>query len=122
MTETREAPLAHEEVGSAHPTAFLAGYAISMIAMAVAFFITVRHSMGYLHFLLAVSLLAVLALLAQAVFLFRLDLSTTQRWKTATLFLVIPLFVLSVGLTGWMFHTLYPRTMLKFMQVQGSDM
>jgi cytochrome o ubiquinol oxidase operon protein cyoD len=122
MTESGEAPLAHEEVTSAHPAAFLAGYAVSMITMAMAFLVTVRHSMGYLHFLLTVSLLAVLALLAQAVFMFRLDLSTTQRWKTTTLFLVIPLFVLSVGLTGWMFHTLYPRTMLQFMQVQGSGM
>jgi cytochrome o ubiquinol oxidase operon protein cyoD len=54
--------------------------------------------------------------------MFRLDLSDAQRWKSATLLLVLPLFVLSIGLTGWMFHTLYPRTMLDFMQVQGTGM
>ncbi|MDD2877327.1 MAG: hypothetical protein PHT60_11420 [Acidiphilium sp.] len=39
---------------------------------------------------------------------FRLDLSKARQSKTISLVLVIPLFVPSIGLAGWMFHTLYP--------------
>ena len=90
--------------------------------MAIALMVTLRHEMSYVRFVIAVAILGGLALLAQAVLMFRLDLSSGQRWKTISLLLVVPLFVLSIGLTGWMFHTLYPRTMLDFMQVQGSGM
>ncbi len=113
-------PLLHPEVRQASTLAYSAGFAASTVFMAIALFITLGHALPYLGFLTAISGLAVLALLAQAVLLFRLDLSETQIWKTVSLVLVIPLFVLSIGLTGWMFHTLYPRTMLHFMTVQGS--
>lgn len=115
-------PLDHPEVRQANPIAFVSGYACSLAFMAMALLLTLRHVLPYLNFLLAVSLLAILALLAQVALMFRLDLSKEQLWKSMSLILVLPLFVLSIGLTGWMFHTLYPRTMLDFMQVQGSGM
>ncbi|MDD2862758.1 MAG: hypothetical protein PHI71_17070 [Acidiphilium sp.] len=115
-------PLDHPEVRHASPLAYVSGYLLSVIFMAIALLLTVRHTMHYLNFIIAVSILAGLALLAQALLMFRLDLSKSQQWKTFSLILVLPLFVLSVGLTGWMFHTLYPRTMMHFMQVQGADM
>lgn len=113
-------PLLHPEVRQANALAYCAGFVASTVFMAIALVITLGRVLPYLGLLAAISALAVLALLAQVVLLFRLDLSETQLWKTVSLALVIPLFVLSIGLTGWMFHTLYPRTMLHFMAVQGS--
>jgi cytochrome o ubiquinol oxidase operon protein cyoD len=122
MSLHRADPLDHPDVRNASGIAFVAGYAASVGLMAIALMVTLRHETSYVRFVIAVAILGGLALLAQAVLMFRLDLSSGQRWKTISLLLVVPLFVLSIGLTGWMFHTLYPRTMLDFMQVQGSGM
>lgn len=113
-------PLAHPEVMLANAFAYCAGFVVSIGLMAAALLITLLgQGLSYLTFLASISGLAMLALLAQAVLLFRLDLSETQIWKTVSLILVVPLFVLSIGLTAWMFHTLYPRTMLNFMAMHG---
>jgi cytochrome o ubiquinol oxidase operon protein cyoD len=41
-----------------------------------------------------------------------MNISETQIWHTVALILFIPLFILTIGLTSWMFHGLYRRTML----------
>ncbi|MCW8305900.1 hypothetical protein AruPA_02520 [Acidiphilium sp. PA] len=115
-------PLDHPDVRNASAVGFVAGYAASVGLMAIALMVTLQHEMSYAGFVIAIAILAGLALLAQALLMFQLNLSGAQRWKTISLLLVVPLFVLSIGLTGWMFHTLYPRTMLDFMQVQGNGM
>jgi heme/copper-type cytochrome/quinol oxidase subunit 4 len=115
-------PLDHPEVRHSSALSYISGYLLSIVFMAVALILTLRHTMHYLNFIIAISILAGFALLAQALLMFRLDLSKSQQWKAFTLILVLPLFVFSIGLTGWMFHTLYPRTMMHFMQVQGADM
>jgi cytochrome o ubiquinol oxidase operon protein cyoD len=60
----------------------------------------------------AVSGLALLALIAQAFFFYGLDISQHQIWKSISLVLTVPLFVLSIGLTVWMFHELNGRMMM----------
>ena len=49
--------------------------------------------------------------MAQLVLLFHLDFSETQRWNSLTLMLNVPLLILSVGLTSWMFRELYTHVM-----------
>ncbi|HEX7388479.1 MAG TPA: hypothetical protein VF286_00115, partial [Acidiphilium sp.] len=82
MSTHSENPLAHPEVMLASTFAYCAGFVISIGLMVAALLITMLgHGLSYLTFLASISGLAMLALLAQAVLLFRLDLSETQIWK-----------------------------------------
>jgi cytochrome o ubiquinol oxidase operon protein cyoD len=38
-------------------------------------------------------------------------MSPAQTWKSLSLILTLPLFVFTIGLSVWMFHSLMPRTM-----------
>jgi len=53
-----------------------------------------------------------LALVSQAVLYYGLDISRSQIWKSVALMLTMPLFIITVGLTVWMFQSLDQRTML----------
>jgi cytochrome o ubiquinol oxidase operon protein cyoD len=106
-------PLQHPEVQQANATGYVVGFALSIAFMLAALIITAQHAFGgFLPRLEAVSGLAFVALLAQCALFFGLDLSREQIWKTVSLVFTVPLFVLSIGLTVWMFHTLYLRTTL----------
>lgn len=105
-------PLLHAEVRASSTVAFAIGYVISVALMVAALVVTMRHALGRIDLVVVTSLLAMLTLITQAVFMFRLNLSQSDRWKAVSLVLALPLFVLMLGLTGWMFHTLYLRTML----------
>ena len=104
-------PLLHSEVRQASTGGYFAGYAASLILMLAAFLVTQQHVLPYDVFLWVVSSLVVIALVAQAALFFGLGLSPAQAWKSVSLILTVPLFVFSIGLSVWMFHSLYPRTM-----------
>jgi cytochrome o ubiquinol oxidase operon protein cyoD len=122
MEKAQTDALDHPEVQQNGFLSHILGFIISLLTMGMGLLITLNHSLPYIEFIIAIAVLAFLALLAQVIFLFRLNLSSTQKWKSLSLVLVLPLFVLSIGLTGWMFHTLYPRTMLNAVQKQTSNM
>ena len=111
MSSEQADPLDHPEVRQAGTVGYAAGYATSIILMLGALVVTDRHALSYLPFLWVIASLAVIALFAQAALFFGLGLSRVQVWKSFSLILTLPLFVLTIGLTVWMFHTLYPRTM-----------
>jgi cytochrome o ubiquinol oxidase operon protein cyoD len=104
-------PLTHLEVRQASTAGYAAGYAASVILMLAALLVTQQHELPYPVFLWIVSSLVVIALVAQAALFFGLGLSPAQAWKSVSLILTVPLFVFTIGLSVWMFHSLYPRTM-----------
>lgn len=105
-------PLQHPEVQLAHGGQYIAAYIASMALTALPLWVVIHH-LGSKLTLMAVVVAAAAALVViQGYFWLRLDLSKTQRWMTASLILFIPLFVVTVGLTAWMFATLYTRTMI----------
>jgi cytochrome o ubiquinol oxidase operon protein cyoD len=82
--------------------------------------VTEQHSMAATPLLATLSGLAIFLLIAQCLLFFGLDLSRYHIWKTASLILTVPLFILSIGLTVWMFHSLNDQTMLP--EMPGMDM
>ncbi|MBW4024000.1 MAG: hypothetical protein HIU92_12845 [Proteobacteria bacterium] len=104
-------PLTHPEVRQATTGGYAAGYGVSVILMLGALLITQQHVLAYPTFLWLISSLVVLSLFSQAALFFGLGLSPVQAWKSVSLILALPLFVFTIGLSVWMFNSLYPRTM-----------
>lgn len=105
-------PLDHPEVRILSAPAALVGTLLALAAMAFALVLTLARVAAPFDRMVAVGCLAGLALLAQALCLFRLGIGEAQIWKTIALLLVLPLFVVTIGLTDFMFHSLQARTML----------
>jgi len=105
-------PLAHPEVRQASLGGYVLGYALTVALLGVGLFGTRSHSLPPEPLLVALSILAVFLLLAQAMTFFGLNFSRYHVWKTVSLVLTVPLFILSIGLTVWMFHALDTVTMM----------
>ena len=112
MAHVPNNPIAHPEVQLANGRDYVIGYGISLVTMAVALVVVVQHAWGEYGLAVAVAVCAIIALLAQAVLWERLDFSRAQLWITISVLLFIPLYVLTIGLTAWMFASLYTRTFL----------
>jgi cytochrome o ubiquinol oxidase operon protein cyoD len=104
-------PLTHPEVRQASTGGYAAGYAASLILMLAALLVTEQHGIPYAAFIWIISSLVVISLFAQAALFFGLGMSPAQTWKSLSLILTLPLFVFTIGLSVWMFHSLMPRTM-----------
>jgi cytochrome o ubiquinol oxidase operon protein cyoD len=105
-------PLHHPEVQQASAIGYVAGYVVSVLMLLGALLLTTGHVLSPMLLLAAVSGLALVALVAQTFFFYGLDVSQHQIWKSVSLVLTVPLFVLSIGLTVWMFHELNGLTMM----------
>jgi len=101
-----------------HPEAQLASgryivaYIVGLALMGLSFGLVEKHAFTPLGLGIAISAIGALAAIVQCVLLLHMNLSETQIWHTVALVLFIPLFVLAIGLTAWMFHGLYRRTMM----------
>ena len=104
-------PLAHPEVRQASLPGYAAGWATSIVLMLAALIVTQQHAVPFLVFLWIIGSLGILVLFAQGALFFGLGLEPGQMWKSVSLVLTLPLFVLTVGLTVWMFHALGMRVM-----------
>lgn len=112
MSHAHQNPLDHPEVQLASTGGYLTGFVASAILMAISLVIVNHHAMSTTGAEILIGLIALAAVLIQSYLLFHLNLSETQRWHTAAFVLTIPLFILEVGLSMWMFHTLHARTMI----------
>ncbi|WP_298136183.1 hypothetical protein [Acidiferrobacter sp.] len=104
-------PLKHPEVRLASGPAYVAGFLIATILMMVSLYIA-RHPALAPHTMLVLAGVAGLVVLFQLVLLMQLNVTPTQIWTTVSFVLAFPLFVIAVGLSMWMFHSLDARTML----------
>lgn len=116
MAGSHSNPLEHAEVrmGSAvrYITAFITTILLMFVAMLVAQHRVANPSMSYETFVIIVGVLLLVALILQALLYFGLDISQAQIWKSVSLMLTLPLFIITVGLTVWMFQSLDSRTMI----------
>ena len=111
MTHTPDKAWQHPEVqlaGGGYIVAFVLGIAF----MGLSFAIVRGQALAPMDIGVAISVVAGLTALVQCVLLLHMNISETQIWHTVALILFIPLFILTIGLTSWMFHGLYRRTML----------
>jgi cytochrome o ubiquinol oxidase subunit IV len=112
MSAPQTSPLDHPEVRMASAWRYISGFISSMVLMQAALLVTMRQHQPYEEYALTIGGLALVSLMSQAALFFGLDISRAQIWKSVTLVLTIPLFILTVGLTVWMFQSLADRTML----------
>ena len=112
MEVSNKRPREHPEVSLASEVRYIAGFAITVALMGLSLILVRSHALSPTLLLLAIAGIAALAVLAQLVLLFHLDFSEVQIWNTLTLALNVPLLILSIGLTAWMFRTLYLQVMM----------
>jgi cytochrome o ubiquinol oxidase operon protein cyoD len=105
-------PLQHPEVQQASLRGYISGYGVTLAGLGICLLVTQAHVLAPIPLLSAISALALVLLIAQAFLFFGLDFSQHNIWKTFSVILTVPLFVLSIGLTVWMFHELNGLTML----------
>ena len=119
-------PLEHPEVHIAGPIRYLAGFVSTIVLMFIAMVVAVHRQLhpdtSYETFVIIVGVLLIVALLLQAVFFYGLHVLKAQFWKDVSLVLTVPLFIITVGLTVWMFQSLDQRTMVKPMTMEQPTM
>lgn len=103
-------PSAHPEVQQGTALRYLAGFVTSAGAMYAAYALAAGkpQSVEQLEVLGGAVLFA---LVTQGLLFFGLDISRAQIWKSVSLVLTIPLFIVTVAFTVWAFASLYDRTM-----------
>lgn len=112
MAHDSHNPLIHPEVRGASTGLYIAAFVLATVAMGIGCIVTVGFDLPRGSTLEWISILAAIATLGQLYLLFKLDLSKTMRWHTISLVLTIPLFVMAIGLTVFMFHYLELRVMV----------
>lgn len=112
MSHGHDNPLDHPEVKLANTRGYLIGYVFALAMMILSLGLVKGHALTPSGLTVVLSLIAFVVVLVQLYFLFHLDLSETQIWHTVALVLTVPLFIMAVGLTIWMFYTLHMRTMI----------
>lgn len=104
-------PTMHPEVQMSTYKGYFLGFAISTLLMLVATILVTSHVGLPFGMLMVISACAAIAVIAQIHFLLHIDIAEHNIWNTVALVLFIPLFVITIGLTWWMFSQLYLRTM-----------
>ncbi len=112
MSTRHDDPIDHPQVQLASARQYVGAYFVSLILMGAALWLVNGHWGNKEQLLMTVTACAAGAAVVQGYFWLRLDFSRTQRWITTSFWLFVPLFILTVGLTAWMFQTLYSRTMI----------
>ncbi len=111
MSHSHVNPVEHPEVQMASRGSYLTGFVIASLLMLVATILVSDRMLAPFALLLTITGCAGLAVIAQVYFLLHMDFSQDNIWNTVALVMFIPLFVISIGLTWWMFSQLYLRTM-----------
>ena len=111
MAVDNRRPWEHPEVRLASETRYFIGYVASLALLGLSLFLVITHAATAVTLLSVISFIAFVTIVVQLIFLFHLDFSETQRWNSLTLMLNVPLLILSVGLTSWMFRALYTHVM-----------
>ena len=112
MSVDNKRPAEHPEIAFSNARSYVIGYVLTLVLLGISLLLVQHHAFSAFNLMASISVLAFLTTIAKLVFLFHLDFSETQRWNTLTLMLNVPLLILSIGLTSWMFQTLYDRVMM----------
>ncbi len=112
MSAGHRNPLAHPEVQLARTGNYLIGFLLATALMAASLLVVTKHLLSRVDRDALVFAIALMAVLAQLRLLFHLGLSPTHRWQTVALAMIIPLFVMLIGLSLWMFRSLDAHMMV----------
>lgn len=112
MSAPESNPISHPEVQQAGIIGYTTGFLATLALLGAALLMTELHVMPPTPLLGSISGLAVLALLCQTFLSFGLDITRHNIWKSVSLVLTVPLFILTIGLTVWMFQQLDNLTMI----------
>jgi cytochrome o ubiquinol oxidase operon protein cyoD len=112
MSEPELNPIAHPEVQQASVLGYTAGFLSTLALLGAALALTEFRMMPPIYLLGSISGLALIALLCQTFLSFGLDITRHNIWKSVSLVLTVPLFILTIGLTVWMFQQLAINTMI----------
>lgn len=119
-------PLEHPEVRVGGTIGYLAGFVSTIVLMFIAMVVAVHRQLhpetNYETFVITIGALLIVALLLQAIFFYGLHILKAQVWKDISLVLTVPLFIITVGLTVWMFQSLDQRTMVAPMTMEQPTM
>jgi cytochrome o ubiquinol oxidase operon protein cyoD len=105
-------PLGHPEVQQAGSIGYISGYVLTVALLGAALVLTEQKGIDQQALLITLSGLTIFLLIAQGLLFFGLDVTRYNIWKSVSLVLTVPLFILSIGLTVWMFHSLNHLMML----------
>lgn len=112
MAHDAHNPLEHPEVQGASTGRFLGAFVLGLGLMLAALWMVVNNALPTTSMVATFSVMALVAGLGQFYLLFNLDFSEHRIWHTISLVMTIPLFILAIALTVWMFQALAVRTML----------
>jgi cytochrome o ubiquinol oxidase operon protein cyoD len=112
MSGSEENPLLHGEVQQASVLGYTAAFLVTLLLLGIGLLMTKFHVMPPSYLLGSLAGLAFIALLCQAFLSFGLDITRHNIWKSVSLVLTVPLFILTIGLTAWMFQQLAINTMI----------
>ncbi len=112
MSASHHDPLSHPEVQLASGRGYVANFLVTTLLMGFGLWLSVTHAVAPLTLVAVTSGIAAVAVGVQAYLLLHMNLSEAQIWHTVAMILFLPLFVVTIGLTAWMFHGLYARTMI----------
>jgi cytochrome o ubiquinol oxidase operon protein cyoD len=112
MSHALQDPLQHPEVQVASGCAYLVASFVALDAMFLSLWLVSGQVLTSTELIVAISLIALVTAGIQFYLLFHLNFSESQFWHTVALVMTVPLFVMAIGLTIWMFHSLMARTML----------
>ena len=104
-------PWEHPEIKGASEIQYVIGYVLSLALLGLSLALVVDHAATAVVLISVISFVALVTVMLQLILLFHLDFSESQRWNSLTLMLNVPLLILSVGLTSFMFHALYTHVM-----------
>lgn len=107
-----ENPIRHGEVQQAGVVGYTAAFLASLAMMLAGLLVIEFHAMPSRYLVGTIAGFAFIALLAQAFLSFGLDISYHNIWKSVSLVLTIPLFILTIGLSVWMFQQLANNVMV----------
>ncbi|GLR68735.1 hypothetical protein GCM10010909_34170 [Acidocella aquatica] len=103
-------PLQHPEVQQGTTGRYIAAFLASAALMGGAYYASTQK-LPLMEFAATAAALSLAALVSQLALFFGLNISQAQIWKGVALFLAIPLFIITIGMTVWAFSSLYSRTM-----------
>lgn len=105
-------PILHGEVQQASLLGYTTGFLATLALLGAALLLTEFRLMPPVYLLGSIAGLAFVALLCQTFLSFGLDITRHNIWKSVSLVLTVPLFILTIGLTVWMFQQLAINTMV----------
>lgn len=110
MSQT-ENTLDHVEVQLGSVVAYTVGYVLSILLSGLAFGLVYTHALPRPVMFGALCGIAFALILLQMFLFLGLNLNPGHRWKTAATIFTLPILILMIVLTIWMFYTLQLRVM-----------